>query len=73
MRVHTGLHIFLPHVYQCVTNRMCDVSVLRRVGLVVSVSVSHAVGCGLAPEPAHSKDHQKMVQTTSLHGMHVLG
>ena len=31
----------------------------RLVGLVVSVSASHAVGHGFAPRPGHTKDHHK--------------
>ena len=29
-----------------------------RNGLVVSLSFIHAVGCGFAPRPGHTKDHQ---------------
>ena len=45
----------------------------RRVGLVVSMSASDAVGRGFAPRPGHTKDHDKMVQTSSLLGTHALG
>ena len=31
----------------------------RRVTLVVSMSASHAVGRGFAPQPGHTKDHHK--------------
>ena len=31
----------------------------RRDGLVVSVSASHAVGCGFASRSVHTKDHLK--------------
>ena len=29
------------------------------VGLVVSMSASHMVGCGFASRPGHTKDHHK--------------
>ena len=32
---------------------------MRRDGLVVSVSASHAVVCGFASRLGHSKDHHK--------------
>ena len=38
-----------------------------------SASTSHTVGRGFASQPAHSKDHQKMVQTASLHCTQALG
>ena len=40
----------------------------REDGLVVSMSASHAVGPWFVPLPGHTKDHEKMVQTASLHG-----
>ena len=33
------------------------------VGLVVSVSASHAVGRGFAPQPGHIKDHRNKSNT----------
>ena len=45
----------------------------RRVGLVVSVTASHAVGRPFAPRSGHTKDHHKMVQTASLLGTQALG
>ena len=44
-----------------------------RVGLVVSVSASHAIGRGFVYRPGHTKDHCKMVQTASLHCTNALG
>ena len=32
----------------------------------------HAVRCGFAPQPGHTKDHHKMVQTAYLHDRHAL-
>ena len=51
--------------YKCV----CVFMSIRpcRVGLVVSVSASHTVDGEFAYRPGHTKDHHKMVQTTSLH------
>ena len=48
-------------------------SLPRRVGLVVRVSASHAVGREFASRPVHTKHHYKMVQTAFLHGTHALG
>ena len=31
----------------------------QRVSLLVSMSTSHAVGCGFVPQPGHTKDHHK--------------
>ena len=45
---------------------------LCRVGLVVSVSTSHAVGRDFAPGYVISKIIIKMVQTASLLGTHML-
>ena len=45
----------------------------RLDGLVVSMSASHAVGCGFASRMGHTKDHHKMVQTVSLIGTQALG
>ena len=45
----------------------------RRVSLVISMSASHALGRRFAARPGHTKDHDKMVQTASLLGTHVLG
>ena len=41
---------------------------VRRVGLVVSVSDSIAVGGGYVSRSVHTEDHHKMLQTTSLLG-----
>ena len=37
--------------------------------LLVSVSASHAVGCGFAYRPGHTKDHHKN-STNRLHALH---
>ena len=43
------------------------------IGLMLSVSASHAVGRGFVSRPGHAKDYHKMVQTASLYCMHALG
>ena len=49
-------------MHRMVQNFRVDVSWIRphRVGLVVSMSASHAVGCQFTPRLGHTKDHHKI-------------
>ena len=46
-------------------------TVVCQVGLVVSVSTSHMVGCGFASQPGYTKDHDKNV-TNCLPAYHAI-
>ena len=45
--------------YQCWLSMCVNTHAPPQVGLVFSVTASHAVGRGFMPRPGHTKDHHK--------------